>query len=415
MTTNKQRNNAINELHKEIESGNIKFLDYFWSNIEETGTPIIESIDGDNEYSLVTFIYKGDENTDTLQVYIPTNVNPDNIDDTSNGLSEFKFECIANTTIWYTSCIVRNDVRFSYILLLNCPFEKAAECPEKMIKDQFSKNKLIFPNDEEPENNFIIDYVLMPNADEHIWVNERNETLKGKIDIHNSKSDILKNERDIRIYTPSNYTKENEPYNLLVLTDGLEYLDISAKKILDNLINDNKIPPTIAVFIDSNDKRMTELMCNEDFSSYVVEEVLPWVREHYNVTTDPSKTVIGGLSLGGLTASFMGLRYPNVFGNILSQSGSYWYKREDIDDPEKRNWIARQFKNIDKLPLNFYLNVGILENPQMYDSNQTLKEVLESKGYPVSYEEFKSGHDYLSWGETLATGLISLIGTDKAS
>ncbi|MCM1992185.1 alpha/beta hydrolase [Oceanirhabdus seepicola] len=410
MTINKHKSTIINELYKEIESGNINFVDSFWSNIKKTGTPIIESIDGDSEFSLVTFIYKGDDNTESLQLYVPVNSNPNNIDCASYGLSEFKFECISNTNVWYASCIVRNDVRLSYMLLLNCPFEKASEYPERMIKDSFNKNKLIFPNDSETEKDFVIDYVNMPDVDEHIWVKERIDTLKGKIETLKSKSEILKNERNITIYTPSNYRKTNEPYNLLVLNDGAEYLRISAKEILDNLINDNKIPPTVAVFIDSNDDRMTELMCNDNFSSYVVDEVLPWVREHYNVTTDPSKSIIGGLSLGGLTASFMGLRFPNVFGNILSQSGSYWYKREDYENPEKRNWLARQFKNIDKLPLKFYLNIGILEGPQIYEANQTFRDVLISKGYLVSYEEFKGGHDYLCWGETLATGLIALIG-----
>ncbi|WBW97788.1 alpha/beta hydrolase [Oceanirhabdus sp. W0125-5] len=412
MSKNKQKSNVINELYQEIESGNIKFLDSFWSTIEEIGTPIIESIDGDNNYSLVTFIYKGDENTDTLQLYIPTNVHPDNIDNTSYGLSEFKFECIPNTNVWYTSCIALNDVRFSYKLLLNCPFEKIAECPEKMIKDEFGRDKLVFPDDEDHKNDYVINYVLMPAATEHIWVKERGDSLKGEIKTHSSHSNILKNERNIAIYTPSNYSNENEPYNLLIITDGSVYLDISGKEILDNLINDNKIPPTVAVFIDSNDHRMSELMCNDHFSAYIVEEVIPWVREHYNVTEDASKTIIAGSSLGGLTASFMGLRYPNIFGNILSQSGSYWYKGEDMEDPEKRNWIARQFKKIDKLPLKFYLNVGVLESSRMYSTNQEFKEVLESKGYPVSYEEFKSGHDYLSWGETLGTGLIALIGNE---
>lgn len=42
--------------------------------------------------------------------------------------------------------------------------------------------------------------------------------------------------------------------------------------------------------------------------------------------------------------------------------------------------------------------------------HQELKETLMSKGYEVFYEEFKSGHHYLCWGETLAKGLIALIG-----
>lgn len=111
-----------------------------------------------------------------------------------------------------------------------------------------------------------------------------------------------------------------------------------------------------------------------------------------------------------MAASFIGLNYSNTFGNVLSQSGSYWYKREDIDDIEKRNWIAKQFKAKEKLNLKFYLTVGILEGKRMYEMHQELKKILISKGYEVFYEEFKSGHDYLCWGETLAKGLIALIG-----
>ncbi len=46
----------------------------------------------------------------------------------------------------------------------------------------------------------------------------------------------------------------------------------------------------------------------------------------------------------------------------------------------------------------------------MIGTNNILKDVLIEKGYDVYFEYFNSGHDYLSWGETLANGLISLIG-----
>jgi len=39
-----------------------------------------------------------------------------------------------------------------------------------------------------------------------------------------------------------------------------------------------------------------------------------------------------------------------------------------------------------------------------------MRDVLLNKGYSVAYENFPSGHDYLGWSETLATGLIALIG-----
>ncbi|WP_425447326.1 hypothetical protein [Dethiothermospora halolimnae] len=45
----------------------------------------------------------------------------------------------------------------------------------------------------------------------------------------------------------------------------------------------------------------------------------------------------------------------------------------------------------------------------MIDVNIKLRGMLKSKVYEVKYEDFKGGHDYLCWGETLANGLISLM------
>ncbi|NMM63599.1 hypothetical protein HBE96_13125 [Clostridium sp. P21] len=46
----------------------------------------------------------------------------------------------------------------------------------------------------------------------------------------------------------------------------------------------------------------------------------------------------------------------------------------------------------------------------MINNSLNVKNTLESLDYHVDFEFFKSGHDYLSWGQTLATGLIALIG-----
>ncbi len=66
--------------------------------------------------------------------------------------------------------------------------------------------------------------------------------------------------------------------------------------------------------------------------------------------------------------------------------------------------------------MRFFLNVGLLEDrpyddePVMMDCINKMRDVLIDKGYEMEYQQFQSGHDFLSWGETLADGLISLIG-----
>lgn len=114
-----------------------------------------------------------------------------------------------------------------------------------------------------------------------------------------------------------------------------------------------------------------------------------------------------GVRLGGLAATYIGYKNPNIFGNVLSQSGSYWY-----DD----QWLTKKFEESEGLSIKFYLNAGILEDapydtePIMMKVINNMRDVLIEKGYEISYENFPSGHDYLSCGETLGTGLIELIG-----
>lgn len=101
------------------------------------------------------------------------------------------------------------------------------------------------------------------------------------------------------------------------------------------------------------------------------------------------------------------MKYYNIFGNVLSQSGSYWYEER---------WLNKQYENTDKLPIKFYLDAGLLEDnpydtePIMMEVINDMRDILRGKGYDVTYANFQSGHDYLCWGETLAKGLISLIG-----
>lgn len=73
----------------------------------------------------------------------------------------------------------------------------------------------------------------------------------------------------------------------------------------------------VGIFIETSKDRNNELICNKTFSDFVADEVMPWALEHYNITEEPSKNVIAGFSLGGLTASFLGLTHSDIFGNVF--------------------------------------------------------------------------------------------------
>jgi enterochelin esterase family protein len=128
------------------------------------------------------------------------------------------------------------------------------------------------------------------------------------------------------------------------------------------------------------------------------------------VTTDPERTTVGGASFGGLAAAYVAFKHPELFGNVLSQSGSFWWRPEA--DPEYE-WVTRQFVGSPKLPLRFYLQVGLLENlstarpdsPTNLIANRHFRDVLESKGYSVEFQEVNGGHDFFPWKASLPDGL----------
>lgn len=257
----------ILDLKQQLELGNYRALDDFWKEIGEKGSPFIE--DG-NETSLVTFIYKGCDETKNVSLSLP--FEKDDYFDAK--WTDYEFERLLDTNVWYKTCDIKNDIRFTYYMSVNNSLRDGGE--KNWVSDILNKNPLRMKNDNGKE--FILTYVSMPKTEKRIWIEEKKDILKGSIDLHRFKSNRLNNERNIRIYTPVEYSSSNEPYNFLVLTDGQDYLDIStvsAKTVLDNLIGAKKIPPLVVIFVESTKDRMTELMCNDDFAFFISEEIIP--------------------------------------------------------------------------------------------------------------------------------------------
>ncbi len=402
----------INKLKRDILEGNTKAIDEFWKEVKENNTPIIEEIQGDTDNVLITFLYEGDKEVQNVVVL-----------DGCVGLDyeNNKMYSILDTYIWYKTFKVRNDLRFRYFLTVNDPLnEDWQKRNEECIRiDPLAKQKVLVPKDEETPDlePWTCNMVELPKAEPKVWSVKREDAPNGNLEMFRYKSKILNDEYRVWIYTPVGYSKEEEPCKMLVLSDGFEYVHgLLTPSLLDNLIYEKQISPLVAVFIESKDNRFEMLSCNKDFTSFVAEEIVPYVRERYNVSHKPEDSIIGGLSLGGLAATYLGLMKSEVFGNVLSQSGSFWWcpgwTPEKVDSKEEfqETWISNLFKENEKLNLKFYLEVGILEGNRMIKPNMIMKDVLLSKGYQVAYSEFKGGHDYLSWGETLAKGLVYLIG-----
>jgi enterochelin esterase family protein len=242
-----------------------------------------------------------------------------------------------------------------------------------------------------------------------VWNAPPEENAKGKVETAAIESGILKLDKKLWIYTPTGFAGSGDGYPLLVLFDGDRNV-MWMPTILDNLIAKKQIPPLVAVLVDDSQPsaRGTELPCNPAFADFLAKELVPWSHERYHASQDAARTIVAGSSFGGLAAVFAGLRHPEVFGNVVSLSGSFWWKPEGEKEGQ---WLVRQLDASPKLPLRFYLEVGLMESyPMQIESNERMRDVLGAKDYVLGYFEYDGGHAFLNWSGGMARALLFLMG-----
>jgi enterochelin esterase-like enzyme len=249
------------------------------------------------------------------------------------------------------------------------------------------------------------------------WTIEKKDLPKGKVENFTIDDKQYNRKRKIWVYTPPAYdAKASEPYRLIISFDGEDYVkDIPAPVILDNLLAAGKIYPTVQVFVDNSEDRLSDLANHQKFADFVAKDLLPWVQTNYRVSREAEKIVLAGYSAGGLGAAFVAYKYPNLFGNIFAQSGAFWRGNEGVSTPSE--WLTEQYKNSPKLKQRFYLEVGGAENIKnavgltMLDTSQHLRDVLKAKGYDVFYTEVPNAvHNPEHWRAQFGDGIIYLIG-----
>ncbi|MGH3921874.1 MAG: enterochelin esterase [Pseudonocardiaceae bacterium] len=401
-------------LRSAVDEGQPDALSKFWAQVTEQGAPLIEAIPDDDEAVTVTFLWRGAEPVDNVLVF----GGPVSWDLVSNRMGRLE-----GTDVWHLTCRLPKGSRTSYRLAPNDPLSSIRDASDWRARtatwqpDPLNPRTVVFPKDDEIPDDYevVVSLLELPGAPAQPWAASRPGVPSGALHQHLLRSEILDNDRRVWVHTPPGYTAGGDPYGLVVLFDGGTCRQvIPVPTILDNLLAEGLVPPLVAVLI-SNVDRAKELACHPPFADFLARELLPWLHERYHVTADPARTVVGGQSLGGLAAAYAALRYPEAFGNVLSQSGSFWHRPEGEREHE---WLTRQYADTPRLPLRFFLEVGLLEDgatpddgPSMIVVNRHLRTVLHAKGYEVRYSEYVGGHDYPCWRGTLADGLLALIGT----
>jgi predicted alpha/beta superfamily hydrolase len=193
-------------------------------------------------------------------------------------------------------------------------------------------------------------------------------------------SQFLKAPRTIRIYLPPSYTSEPKArYPVLYLHDGQNLFSSAGTNIcfgwgnwqldttVDALCRKKKIEEIILVAIDNSPARYGEYCGRhhsaetstntdyENYSSFLIQELKPWIDAEYRTRPTPANTGIMGSSMGGICSIVLAWEHPEVFGRAASLSGSF-----QVEQTNFLNSALRLYQGKPK-PTRLYLDSGVVD------------------------------------------------------
>ena len=138
---------------------------------------------------------------------------------------------------------------------------------------------------------------------------------------------------NIWVYAPAGYgTSSPTRYPVLYEVpwggDGWES-GIHVRELLDTLIADGTLPPSLMVFINQARGPYRPSECadsadgREHFDSYVAQTVVPWIDAHFRTLRTPLARTLVGFSQGGYCAPTLLFHHPDLFASAVSFSGYF--------------------------------------------------------------------------------------------
>jgi enterochelin esterase-like enzyme len=189
-----------------------------------------------------------------------------------------------------------------------------------------------------------------------------------------------------------------KPCQIAYFLEGGDYLRrANAKALLENLYRFRGLC-FWGAFI-SPIERSKEYGFSLAFSAFLSGVVVPSVEVRRRNGFNRDQRLLVGASLGGLAALYAAAQKPNIFQRVISQSGSFWYKKERI---------FREIEGVDLSSLQLWMGWGFFEGRPLVEANQRLRSLGPERFKRVVAKEVGANHSWLPWRNTLREALESL-------
>jgi enterochelin esterase-like enzyme len=235
----------------------------------------------------------------------------------------------------------------------------------------------------------------------------------------------------VDIFLPPQYgVQKRQTYPTFYFNDGQDMLRLDMFHTLTQLFSEKKLPPCIVVAAHCNENRINEYGTARQadyknrgnkapqYTRFMVEELVPYIRSQYACNTDPAKNIIAGFSLSALSAMDIAWATPSLFGKVGVFSGSLWWRsqpwtRDDPDGGRIMHDIIAKSERRDNM--KFWFEVGTKDEEgdrnnngiiDAIDDTVDLIEELCKLGYrpheDIKYLEIQGGeHNPTTWGKVM--------------
>ena len=236
-------------------------------------------------------------------------------------------------------------------------------------------------------------------------------------EIRTLKSNVLNEDRTLNIYLPQNFDK-TKSYPVIYLLDGSmneDFIHVSGLVQFFNLMY--AMPETIVVGIANIDRKRdftfhTDLKDlqkdypttghSDKFISFLEKELKPYIESQYK-TTDK---YLFGQSLGGLLATEILVKKPEMFDNYFIISPSLWWDNQSL-----LKQAPQMFSKSGDKKKFVYVSVGKDEHPVMVKDAGSLYDVLKKTGkknWTVEYQLMETDNHATILHRSLYEGLVKM-------
>ncbi|WP_313092547.1 esterase [Chryseobacterium flavum] len=240
------------------------------------------------------------------------------------------------------------------------------------------------------------------------------------------KSNGLKEDRRLTVYTPPGYESSKETFPVLYLLHGMggdeeAWMTLGrASQILDNLIAQGKAKPMIVVMPNGHtsnsaapgesskgfykiDMRTPDIFSG-DMETYF-NEIMEFTEHNYRVKADAENRAIAGLSMGGFHSLYISANQPKTFDYIGLFSPAI-LPPDEKKSPVYQNLdqkLKAQKANSYKL---YWLSIG--KTDFLYKNVSEYRKKLDKMNFRYQYVESEGGHTWSNWRTYLTDFLPQL-------